>query len=539
MKRFKGKCVVLLGITLALIMLLFPADYVRASVDDKSVSTDEGVSEGGFRFELKADGTVKITKYLGSNMDVVIPDTIDGKLVTTIGESAFYVSDIISLSLPGSVSAIEDGGLKYCRNLVTVIFREEGLLTIGERAFEGCEKLSTITIPSTVTTIGECAFINTHKLTKINIPGNITTLGRGIFYNSAISDVEFGENIAFIGEEMFQGCSQLTSITIPSTVTDIRSSAFSHCSNLTNVTIPKAVVKIGEYAFYATNLQTIQCYQDTKGYQYAKDHNIAIKLLGPHFDKLELTLYIGEKKTLKVKNSKDISHWKSSNQKVVKVSKDGVITAVGKGKATITVMADNTNISCKITIKDLALNSKSVTVTAGKTVKLTMEGTKKTISWTTSNSKIASVSKKGVVTGKSAGTATITAKVAGKSYTCKVTVKRNEVKFTDETSMCPYGQLGVSITKVYYSGKTMVAEGYVINNTSAKVSKLRNFYVNIYNGNSIIASQTFSNYNLNLSPYMKKKVTFVINSSNVKDKTLELRSSNISTDCDGTYEYYY
>lgn len=72
------------------------------------------------------------------------------------------------------------------------------------------------------------------------------------------------------------------------------------------------------------------------------------------------------------------------------------------------------------------LNKTKVTLYKGKTTTLKVKGTKKKVTWTSSNKKVATVNKKGKVTAKKAGTATITAKVGGKKYKCKVTVKANK-----------------------------------------------------------------------------------------------------------------
>lgn len=71
----------------------------------------------------------------------------------------------------------------------------------------------------------------------------------------------------------------------------------------------------------------------------------------------------------------------------------------------------------------VAINKKSMTISQGATATLKITGTSKRVTWSTSSKSIATVSNKGVVTGKKAGAATITAKVSGKKYTCKVTVK--------------------------------------------------------------------------------------------------------------------
>lgn len=73
------------------------------------------------------------------------------------------------------------------------------------------------------------------------------------------------------------------------------------------------------------------------------------------------------------------------------------------------------------------LNKKSATIYVGKTVKLKVDNNKKKVKWSSSNKKVATVTKKGKVTGKKAGKVTITAKVGKKNYNCKVNVKNKTV----------------------------------------------------------------------------------------------------------------
>ena len=91
------------------------------------------------------------------------------------------------------------------------------------------------------------------------------------------------------------------------------------------------------------------------------------------------------------------------------------------------------------------INKKSISIKVGKTYKLKLKGTKKKVKWSTSNKKVATVSSKGVVKGKKAGKATITAKVGKKKYKCKVkvtaakkvTTSPNNTSTTPQTTPAP------------------------------------------------------------------------------------------------------
>lgn len=106
------------------------------------------------------------------------------------------------------------------------------------------------------------------------------------------------------------------------------------------------------------------------------------------------------------------------------------------------------------------INKTKATVYVGKATTLKVSGTKKTVKWKTSNKKVATVSSKGKVTAKKAGSATITAKVSGKSYKCKVTVKNpslNKSKATLEEGKTLTLKLTGATAKKYTSGNTSVA----------------------------------------------------------------------------------
>lgn len=149
-----------------------------------------------------------------------------------------------------------------------------------------------------------------------------------------------------------------------------------------------------------------------------------------------------------------VASWKSSNTKIVKVDSKGKLTATSKtGKATVTVTTKSgAKASCtvqvqkgKVTTKSISLSSKKMTLLKGKSATLAVtrnpiSATEK-ITWTSSNKKVATVSSKGKVTAKKAGTATITAKTSnGKKATCKVTVKNATVKLAKTSGTVKVGK---------------------------------------------------------------------------------------------------
>ncbi len=161
-----------------------------------------------------------LEKYLGSGGDVVIPDG-----VITIDTEAFSnCSDLVNVTIPDSVT------------------------DIGFFAFFYCTSLTSVTIPNSVTAIGWSAFSGTPWLD--NQTDEFVIIGDGVLldYNGSGGDVVIPSNVKYISDA-FVGCSSLTSITIPDSVTIIGGYAFCNCDSLINVTIPDSVTTIGEGAF--------------------------------------------------------------------------------------------------------------------------------------------------------------------------------------------------------------------------------------------------------------------------------------------------
>ena len=214
--------------------------------DSSIVPTDSGY----FTYTVDDSGNVTITKYTGSDTDIVIPYEIDGHKVTQIGDGAFTDNTVlISVTIPNSVIGIGTGAFSGCSNLTNIAI-SNSVTYMGGNVFSGCSSLTHVTIPDSITYINLFTFEDCSNLTSVTIPNSVTKIYYGAFENCKnLTDIIISKNVTKIDDVVFSGCSNLTNVIISDSVTRIGDEVFGGCSSLTHVAIPDSVTRIGDAVF--------------------------------------------------------------------------------------------------------------------------------------------------------------------------------------------------------------------------------------------------------------------------------------------------
>ncbi len=186
--------------------------------------------------------------------EMTIPET-----VTTLGSNLFKgCSSLVNITLPSKITTIPAG--TFQGTAITTYKLPETLTSIPNYLFSGCEKLESIEIPENVKSIGTGAFEECTLLKTVKIPDLCASIGSGAFSNSGIETIDLNNvssmttpfknckslksiglgKVKKLNTYEFQGCSSLTSITIPATVTKIQNWAFTECSSLKEVIMENA-----------------------------------------------------------------------------------------------------------------------------------------------------------------------------------------------------------------------------------------------------------------------------------------------------------
>lgn len=325
MKRVIKRAVsfVLVFMTVFSVFTILPSEvfhtaYVKAAEmfsSETGASAQETYTTDDFTYTLIDEySKVQILSYIGSDTDVVIPDRIDNKKVTSIADSAFREKSITSVVFGQYVESIGNYAFYSCQSLNKLDFSKSSVKTIGKYAFTVCKSLESIEFPDSLESIGysafsaytygyrgsyvasslksvkfgsglksiaDYAFFENRALNTVKFTGDaLTSIGRESFYNIAITELDLSgadasigtyafyscnsletvklSGVKTIGQNAFYNCRKLTSVELSENLTTIESGAFQSCVALKNIEIPDSVTTIGDNSFKdCTELETV------------------------------------------------------------------------------------------------------------------------------------------------------------------------------------------------------------------------------------------------------------------------------------------
>ncbi len=164
---------------------------------------------------------------------------------------------IVSAVIHQGVTGIGDYAFAGCESLINMSL-SDGLSRIGAEAFRGC-RITTLSLPESVTEIGSAAFFYCINLTELAIPLGVTSINSYMFSDCwNLRDVTIPDSVTSIHALAFCACSSLSSVTIPEGVVSIEYAAFRSCRNLSEIIIPQSVTRISDQAFgYCESLSDV------------------------------------------------------------------------------------------------------------------------------------------------------------------------------------------------------------------------------------------------------------------------------------------
>ena len=221
------------------------------AVIEKIFSNEQNKATNSLVYEISADGTyAAVIDYTGRSHEVIIPENYKGLPVKSIGEGAFAKYRLTSITIPGSITSIGEDAFVGCDRISVyvdnieswceIVFSNENSNPLGKaNKFYLNGKLTTeLTIPKGITSISDYAFYGCSVLTSVTIGNSVTSIGSSAFKRcNALKNVTIPESVINIGNEAFRDCDVLADITIPGSIVSIGNSAFEECSELASATI--------------------------------------------------------------------------------------------------------------------------------------------------------------------------------------------------------------------------------------------------------------------------------------------------------------
>lgn len=247
------------------------------------------------------DKTGSINRFYANDENsenIVIPSTYsidcDGRIITgnayeikTISEFCFANNSIIkSVYIPDTIESIESSAFYNCANLEKIVIPSSvSLLSVN--AFERCPKLVTL---SGVETSGNLILHENDNLTDFEFPDSITSINYQAFVGwDELKSLSIGENVTKISGNSIKNCTSITSVTIKGVLSELGDEVFSGCPNLTSLSfeaiptikkfvLPESIETIPDYMFYNwTSLEELYLHENTKINRCVLDNNYSLR----------------------------------------------------------------------------------------------------------------------------------------------------------------------------------------------------------------------------------------------------------------------
>lgn len=233
----------------------------------------EEYTEGNFYYRIDYyldENDVKqyyssVTGCVVPDEDIVIPETLGGYSVTTIGGSAFEdCTNLISITIPDSVTIIDDFVFSGCSNLKSIKI-SDNVTSIGYYAFYDCVSLTSVIIPKGVEEIKDGSFDGCINLSSITLQNENLFIKTNVFSDTAYyDDLKNWENGAlYIGNNLIAAKETVNNCVIKEGTEFISEEAFFQCNNLESITIPQTIKEVGKYAFLGCSSLKDVYYQGT------------------------------------------------------------------------------------------------------------------------------------------------------------------------------------------------------------------------------------------------------------------------------------
>lgn len=205
------------------------------------------VELGGLTFSvISGKSECKLTKVESELTTLAIPSEVEIEgtkyAVTEVGSNAALNCDKIkTISFPSTLTAIGRNSFDGCSSITAVEFNE-GLTTLGSYSFNNCTALKSITIPSTLTTFEVSVFFGCDALERVEV-SDLTSWCSLSFNDASSNPTSLAKHLYVNGEE-------ITALDIPEGVSELKPYVFAGLASVTEVTVPASVKTIGANAFY-------------------------------------------------------------------------------------------------------------------------------------------------------------------------------------------------------------------------------------------------------------------------------------------------